>query len=339
VSLADLAAQLRAAPGVGFKQDIQAVADVLRNGAAQHTDSTGCAPILNGDDAAAIPDGDGYILLAAEGMLPSFVAADPWFAGFCSVMVNVNDILAMGGTPRAIVDVLFAGEGPQKRRVLEGMRDAARAYRVPVVGGHTSRLAGDSTLLAAAIVGKARKLITSFAARPGDELIMAVDLRGAYRGDTNNFDAASAAQSGNLQMTSRVLPQLSDAELVHAGKDISMAGIAGTLTMLCEASGVGAVLELGRLPRPAKLAIERWLVTFPSFGFLLAVDPAHSAAVHERFVAAGVTSATVGKFQRSRRVELAQNTERAVFWNLEREPFTGFGADSMAITQKEASDA
>ena len=34
-----------------------------------------------GDDCAAIPDGDGYLLLAIEGFINDFVAADPWFAG------------------------------------------------------------------------------------------------------------------------------------------------------------------------------------------------------------------------------------------------------------------
>ena len=33
--------------------------------------------ILLGDDTAAIPDGHGYLLLAAEGMLPNFLERDP----------------------------------------------------------------------------------------------------------------------------------------------------------------------------------------------------------------------------------------------------------------------
>jgi AIR synthase-related protein len=323
---------LRAAPGVVLKQDVRTVAEVLGSGVNDELGLGAAGAIRNGDDAAAIRDGDGYMLLAAEGMLPSFVAADPWFAGFCALMVNVSDILAMGGTPYALVDVLFAGEGKAKRRVLEGLRDAAHAFGVPVVGGHTSRSVGDGALLAAAIVGRAHKLITSFAARPGDDLIVAIDLRGAYRDHSDNFDAASAAPRGRLRATLRVLPELADRELAHAGKDISMAGIAGTLAMLCEGSGVGATLDLNALPRPAQIALERWLVTFPSFGFLLAVRPTHAAEVHARFAAAGVSSATAGSFQQTRRVDLVSSSERAAFWDLERDPFTGFGADARENT-------
>ena len=61
-----------------------------------------------GDDCAAIPDGDGHLLFAIEGFINAFVAADPWFAGWCGVMVNVSDIAAMGGWPIAVVDAIWA---------------------------------------------------------------------------------------------------------------------------------------------------------------------------------------------------------------------------------------
>ena len=58
------------------------------------------AAVAVGDDCAAIPDGDGFLLFAIEGFMNEFVARDPWFAGWCGVMVNVSDIAAMGGGPK-----------------------------------------------------------------------------------------------------------------------------------------------------------------------------------------------------------------------------------------------
>jgi AIR synthase-related protein len=324
MSLVELVQTLRANRGVQSKRDIQPLAARLFDASS---------PIRNGDDAAAIPDENGYTLLAAEGMLPSFVAQDPWFAGYCAVMVNISDVLAMGGRPLAVVDVLFAGDSGSSAQLLEGMQTAARAFGVPVVGGHTSRLAGPDTYLAAAIVGRARRLITSFAAQPGDVLVAACDLRGSYRSDAPYFDAATQRSPEALRALLPLLPELAEAELVRAGKDVSMAGIVGTLTMLCEGSGVGATLRLSALPRPQGVSLPRWLCTFPSFGFLLAVAAEHTERVHERFQAAGVASASVGRFQATQRVELEWGEDRAVFWDLAREPLTGFGA-ALGETQR-----
>jgi selenophosphate synthetase-related protein len=52
-----------------------------------------------------------------------------------------------------------------------------------------------------------------------------------------------------------------------------MGGIIGTLLMLLETSGCGAILDLDRVPCPVGLPLERWLLCFPSYGFLLSVRP------------------------------------------------------------------
>src|SRR4051812_14482862 len=79
-----------------------------------------------GDDCAAIPDGDEWLLFAAEGMLESFVAQDPWFAGYSAVMVNLSDVAAMGGRPLAIVDVLWTPGLQRSEEIWQGMSAASR---------------------------------------------------------------------------------------------------------------------------------------------------------------------------------------------------------------------
>src|SRR5271167_5170628 len=126
-AIGDLAASLRASRGLAAKQDIAAIAGRLG--------LSGGSAVPVGDDCAAIPDGDGYLLFAIEGFINEFVAADPWFAGWCGVMVNISDVAAMGGRPVAVVDAVWANGGEQAAPLLAGLRAAAEAFAVPIVGG------------------------------------------------------------------------------------------------------------------------------------------------------------------------------------------------------------
>jgi uncharacterized protein len=325
-SLESFVARLAASAAFRAKCDIASLAariDVAPRAVDRwrETDSR----ILNGDDTAAIPDGDGHLLFAAEGILPRFLDRDPYFAGWSSVMVNVSDVAAMGGFPLAAVDVYFQAGASKADAVLSGIRDACLAYGVPLVGGHTTRSDGGPHALAVAILGRATTLLTSFGARDGDDVLAAVDLRGAYRGEFPFWNASAARDPTELRADLAVLGALAESGAVHACKDVSNAGIAGTLLMMLEASGAGGVLDLDRLPRPEGVELDRWVLTFPSFGFLLAVPPDESAAVSDRFRARGIACDRVGHVDGSSTLRLAAAGREAVLWDLARHPFTGFG--------------
>ena len=248
-----------------------------------------------GDDCAAIPDGDGWLLLAAEGMLESFVAADPWFAGYSAVMVNLSDVAAMGGTPLAIVDVIGTSHAALAAEVWAGMAAASRAYGVPIVGGHTSHTRPGASFLTAAVMGRAKRLLTSFDAQPGDDLLMAVDLRGGWRGDNPFWNCSTDAPATRLRQDMGLLPAIAEQGWCRAGKDISNGGIIGTLAMLLECSGVGAEVWLDRLPQPPGVDLQRWLLAFPSYGYLLSVSPENSALVASLFHENGIACASIGR--------------------------------------------
>ena len=97
-----LTTALRAGRGFAHKRDISDAMAVLQRS------RPAASAVLVGDDCAAIPDGDGYLLFAMEGFVDDFVEAMPWFAGYCGVMVNVSDIYAMGGRPLAVVEKSIA---------------------------------------------------------------------------------------------------------------------------------------------------------------------------------------------------------------------------------------
>ena len=63
-----------------------------------------------------------------------------------------------------------------------------------------------------------------------------------------------------------------------AAKDVSMAGVVGTLGMLAEASGCGAVLDVGDVPAPAGATTGDWLTCFPGFAMITADVPGRAPA-------------------------------------------------------------
>lgn len=316
-----LAGMLRASRSFAAKQDIGLATARLGLGSAS------AVPV--GDDCAAIPDGDGYLLLAIEGFMNEFVAGDPWFAGWCGVMANISDIAAMGGRPIAVVDALWADGAESAAPVLAGMQAASERFGVPVVGGHTN-LRSDRGQLSVAILGRAKRLLTSFDAKPGDRLIAAIDLRGRYREPFSNWEAATESPAGRLRGDLELLPAIAEAGLSCAAKDISQGGIIGTAAMLAECSGVGIAIDLAAIPRPEGVALERWLLTFPSFGYLLAARPANAAEIVARFAERGIAAADIGAVTAGSLVTISDGDTVEPVWNVAQAPLLGCGRKARA---------
>ncbi|PLZ03814.1 sll0787 family AIR synthase-like protein [Burkholderia sp. WAC0059] len=321
MTLAELVADLRESRGFRHKNDIAGVVESLARGLPNGARDMGQAVAL-GDDCAAIPDGDGYLLFAIEGMVGDFVRAMPWFAGYSSVMVNVSDICAMGGRPVAVVDALWSDGIAGATEVLAGMAAASSAYGVPIVGGHTNTRS-DGAQLAVAIVGRARRLLSSFDARPGDRLMMAVDLRGAFEEPYPFWNASVGASPERLRGDIGLLPLVAESGLCDAAKDISMAGTLGTALMLLECSNAGARIDLERVPSPPGVALARWLSAFPSFGYLLSVRESCVDRVKALFEAREIACETIGVVDASREVVVQRGDERALLWDFSREAFIG----------------
>lgn len=320
IDIKNLAAKLAASSGIAAKQDIGTLATSLGLQGQQ---------VAVGDDCAALPDGDGHLLFAIEGFMNEFVAADPWFAGWCGVMVNISDIVAMGGRPIAVVDAVWANGEAGAAPVLEGMRAASGTFGVPIVGGHTN-IRTDRGQLSVAILGRAKKLLTSFDARSGDVLVAAIDHRGRYREPFNNWEAATDAPPARLRGDLELLPEIAEAGLALSAKDISQGGIVGTAIMLAECSHVGIDIDISAIPLPAGVSLDRWLATFPSFGYLLSVTPEHVADVVTRFTARGISAAVIGAVVGGAEVALVDGKGRAVVRDHAETPLLQLGRQEVA---------
>jgi uncharacterized protein len=307
--LEQLAASVRDAPALRAKRELALVARL--------------PGVSDGDDAALVPHAGGFLVVCGEALHPGFVRSDPHAAGAAAVVTNAADVRAMGGRPLALVNMLVSPDRAHAEEVLDGLAWAARLLGVDLAGGHLT--IGHDAALSASCTGVAQRPLRSRDARPGDALLAALALEGRYRGDTAFFSSLRDRKPEQLRDDGEALVEVAEAGLCHAARDISMPGVAGSLLQLIEAAGCGAVLDLDRLPRPAGVPVERWLMTFPSFGFLLAAPPERAADAAEPFLRRGLACVECGRLDDSRVLRLAAAGAEAPVWDLAAEPFTGLG--------------
>lgn len=281
-----------------------------------------------GEDAAVIGRGEESLLIAADGIWSKLMDADPEWAGYCAVLVNIHDILAMGGTPLAMVDVFSASSAEVCNRVLAGMSEAAKKFGVPVVGGH---LHPDTTYNAidVAIIGtvKTDSVIYSCAAQVGQDVLAAVDVDGRVHPSCSLcWDTTTMRHPEMLRRQLQTMPRLAQQHLVTAGKDISNPGLLGTLGMLLEVSEVGAVVGLDRIPIPDGMDMHLWLRMYPGMGFVLTVQPQNVQEVVSIFEEVGMAAAKIGKITKTRKLEITNNSEKVVVWDFAQDTIMGIGA-------------
>lgn len=310
-SLTDVVAAVLAHPGFRAKAEIGLVGEVL-----------GGSDWLSGpgDDGAVVDAGGSRVVGCGEAIFPPFVAADPHAAGFAAVLTNVNDMAAMGAVPLGIVDTVVGPE-PVARTVLAGMREASLLYQVPIIGGHLTIHDGPPAVSAFGI-GHAPVPLSVTRAEPGQALVVAAALDGAMRPDFPFFPAF-ASRGDRCAGDVRLLAALARDGVCVAAKDVSMAGLLGSLAMLLECGGLGVTVDLDVLPAPAGVALSSWLNCFPSFGFLLCVPRGREDECVAAFARRELAASVVGALDDTGELAVRSAGERATVLRLDDFRVTG----------------
>lgn len=238
-----------------------------------------------GDDGVPVPGSD--VVAACDAIIPSMVQRDPEWAGWCSVLVNVNDLTAMGATATGLLDAVGAPTKSLLTRIVRGIAKASDAWRVPVLGGHTQL--GVPAALAVTAFGRTADPVRAGGGSVGDTVRLTADLTGGWRPGYHGrqWDSSSTRVPEDLARLAGLVAQMRP----RAAKDVSMAGVVGTAGMLAEASGTGAELDVARIPRPAGAQLGQWLTCFPGYAMLTA-DGAEMVAPP---VPDGVATAVCGR--------------------------------------------
>jgi selenophosphate synthetase-related protein len=310
-SLAEVVAAVLAHPGLRAKAEIALVGEVL--GGSDWVAGPG-------DDGAVVTAGGTRVVACGEAILPGFVATDPHGAGFAAVLTNVDDLAAMGAVPLAVVDTVVGPE-PLARAVLQGMREAGELFEVPIVGGHLTIHDGPPAVSAFGL-GHAPVPLSVTRAEAGQALVVAAALDGEMRPDFPFFPAYRG-RGRRCAGDVRLLAELAADGRCVAAKDVSMAGLVGSLAMLLEPTRLGVTVDLDVLPWPAGMPLTRWLTCFPSYAFLLCVPAGREADCLAAFARRELAAAVVGTLDGSGELALARGPERVTALQLDRFRATG----------------
>jgi selenophosphate synthetase-related protein len=312
MKLSELVEDLRDFPGIRRKRAIGRVLAELHG-----SWDFGATQVGPGDDAAVLRSGDGRcLLLAADGIISSLIEAAPYQAGRAGVLVNANDIYAMGGRPLAMVNVMAGLSEAREQEVCRGIREECLRLRVPMVGGHVSP-EGKEPFLAVCVLGEARALLLDRQAGPDEAVLLALDLRGERWGKSLlNWDSHAKKDAETIAADLEILCLLAERGLAAAAKDVSNAGILGSLAMLLQGAGLGAVVDLDRLEVPAVFTLADWLRVYPSYGFVLTCKRAAVQVVLAHFRERGIWATELGRTDLSHTIRVRLSGEEALFLDL-----------------------
>jgi selenophosphate synthetase-related protein len=317
--LEELAGFLRSHPALRAKNEIRLVSEVLGAGSWVH------GP---GDDGAVVaaplglPPGGvaDQVIVCGEALLPAFVASDPYGAGVAAVLANVNDLAAMGAVPLAIVDTIV-GTPELAREALRGMTDACGWYDVALAGGHLT-LHDGAPAVSAFGVGRAAAVLSTTNVAAGQSLIVAACTTGTMRSDFPFFRSFEE-RIDKMGDDVRILASLAASGACVAAKDVSMAGLVGSLAMLLEWSQLGVTVDLERVPCPDGVSMQDWLTCFPAYAFLLCSPPGREDDCLSAFRSRGLEAAVVGLVDESGLLELRSGGRRATVIDLGVSGVTG----------------
>lgn len=202
-------------------------------------------PIAIGDDLAAIAWSSSDLLLVGVDQVLDGVHFDssvhaPRDIGRKALLRNLSDCAAMACVPVAALVTLALPRGSGESTAIElmdGIRAAAAPYRVAIVGGDTASWP-HPLAVTVTILGRSAGLqpVQRSGAKVGDRLFVTGPLGGSIQG-----------RHMNIVPRVDLALELATRYELHAMLDLSD-GLSRDLPRLCEASGVGAILDASLIP-------------------------------------------------------------------------------------------
>jgi selenide, water dikinase len=221
--------------------------------------------IETSDDAAVYLINERQAIVATTDFFMPIVD-DPFDFGAIAATNAISDIYAMGGTP--LFALALVGMPVDKlpvetiRRILEGGEAVCARAGIPIAGGHTIDSVEPIYGLVAIGIVDPQNVKRNAGAQTGDTLVLGKPLGiGIYsaalkKGQLSAENYATLVAAATQLNTPGIM--LGTMASVHALTDVTGFGLAGHLLEVCRASGVGATIDMARIPlHPGVLDLAR----------------------------------------------------------------------------------
>ena len=256
----------------------------------------------------------------ANGMCPQFTERDPREMAKLAVDECMRNLVATGGDPdnTFILDNFSWGNTARPEQLgslvlcCEGATEAAIAYGAPYIsgkdslnneysaGGKTISIPGTLLISGMSMVEDVRKCVTMDFKEPGSLLFivgLTCDEMGASHfnliAKTDILDGAIPRVDLRLaQKIHKAMHHAIQSGAVRACHDLSEGGLAVAAAEMAFAGGLGALIELAKIPAPKKLPCHTLLFSESAPRYLIEVRPNHRQDVEGIF--AGLPHACIG---------------------------------------------
>ena len=279
-----------------------------------------------GEDAAGIisgNNGDELILLTTDAITEEFSKRSPWAAGFSSIMVCAEDILACGGTPIAASSIISSDKPKIREELLNGILEATHRFEIPLIRGHTSDKTSNVGV-SATVVGKIKKeyYISAGGAKIDDDIVIIADFDGRVGKSSKYFwDTVTYKPKEELMKKRQLMPEIAQKQVVSSSKDVSNGGIFGTLILLLQYSKKGAVIDLESIKAPKgiitpEFGLSEFVKMYLTSAFLLTLPSSNYKDIKEIGEHYGFTVFKIGKITQNTQFQVKYKECSEVFMDL-----------------------
>ncbi|WP_371803941.1 AIR synthase related protein [Candidatus Lokiarchaeum ossiferum] len=232
-----------------------------------------------GEDSAAIrltPESEDLILISTDALLPQFVIKSPYGAGFSSIYVGIDDIMAAGGIPIACTSTVEYGDPKLGEQIFKGMLEATNRFHIPLIRGHTTTDSED-THLTTTIIGTAKisQFLSAKNAQIGNFIAIVWDRDGKPAAANKYYwDTITMKETEEFYGKRDFIRNCIARKLITTCKDISNGGILGTLLQLLEYNKKGAILDIEKINQQyhsnrMPYSLLEFLFLFLTSGFII----------------------------------------------------------------------